>query len=529
MRHLWERFCRYIVDLREVGYTLDISRVRFNDDDLTARTPALVRAMVAMEALEAGAIANPDEQRMVGHYWLRAPELAPSSTNSSAIRATIKSIKEFAAEVHKGQLRGRDGPFEHIVHVGIGGSALGPEFVCAALMKPSSPMHVHVLDNADPESIDCLLQRLDHTLDRTLVSVVSKSGWTPTPHRVMAELRRAYLRRGIDFARHAIATTIAHSELDKLATREDWLARFPLWDWVGGRTSVTSAVGLLPIALIGADIDSFLGGAAAMDRHTRDRNPRANSAALLAFCWYTLGGGYGDKAMVVLPYKDRLSLLPRYLQQLVMESLGKRFDRRGNLVHQGLTVYGHKGSTDQHAYVQQLRDGREDAFVTFIRVHDDGCKTSLDIGAEPTLGDHLFGNLEGTRDALDENNRDSITITLRKLDAASLGALIALFERTVGFYAELIDVNAYHQPGVDKTAAAATLELQRVIVEYLRTRREACSAEEIAEAVGCVSEVETVFRLLEHLSFDPHRLITMVPGSTPEFARFSATLSHKGG
>jgi glucose-6-phosphate isomerase len=529
MRHLWERFCRYIVDLRELGYTLDISRVRFDDDDLTARTPALLRAMDAMEALEAGAIANPDENRMVGHYWLRAPELAPPSVSSRAIRATIKSIKEFAAEVHSGQLCGTNAPFEHVVHIGIGGSALGPQLVCAALTKATSPMHVHVLDNADPESIHCLLQRLDHALDRTLVSVVSKSGWTPTPHQVMVELRRAYSRRGIDFARHAVATTMVDGELDKLAMREDWLARFPLWDWVGGRTSVTSAVGLLPIALIGADIDSFLGGAAAMDRHTRDRNPRTNSAALLAFCWYTLGRGYGDKAMVILPYKDRLSLLPRYLQQLVMESLGKKFDRRGNLVRQGLTVYGNKGSTDQHAYVQQLRDGRDDAFVTFIRVHDDGWETSPDMGAEPTLGDHLFSNLEGTRDALEENDRDSITITVRKLDAASLGALIALFERTVGFYAELIDVNAYHQPGVAKAAGAATLELQRVVVEYLHTRREACSAEEIAEAVGRANKVETVFRLLEHLSFDPHRLITMVPGSTPELARFSAILSHKGG
>jgi glucose-6-phosphate isomerase len=528
MRQLWERFCRYFVDLHELGFTLDISRVRFDDDDLTACTPALLRAMDAMEALEAGAIANPDEHRMVGHYWLRAPDLAPSSICSSAIRASVKSIKEFAAKVHEGHVRAKGGAFEHAVHIGIGGSALGPQLVCAALTKQSSPIHLHVLDNADPETVGRLLQRLDNALERTLVSVVSKSGWTPTPHQVMLELRSAYSRRGIDFARHAVATTMEDSELDKLATREAWLARFPLWDWVGGRTSVTSAVGLLPIALIDAEIDNFLRGAAAMDRCTRDQNPRTNPAALLAFCWYTLGRGHGDKAMVVLPYKDRLSLLPRYLQQLVMESLGKRFDRRGHLVQQGLTVYGNKGSTDQHAYVQQLRDGRGDAFVTFVRVHDDGWGTAPEIEAEPTLGDHLFGNLEGTRDALEENGRESITITMRKLDAASLGALIALFERAVGFYAELIDVNAYHQPGVAKTAASASLELQRVIVEYLHTQREARSAEEIAEAIGHATKVEAVFRLLEHLSFDPRRLVTMVAGSTPDLARFSASLSDRG-
>ena len=142
-----------------------------------------------------------------------------------------------------------------------------------------------------------------------------------------------------------------------MAAEEGWLKRFPMWDWVGGRTSVMSAVGLVPAALQGLDTDAFLEGAAAMDAKTRAHRCQANAAMLLALMWYYAGNGSGEKDMVILPYKDRLVLFSQYLQQLVMESLGKKLDLDGKVVHQGIAVYGNKGSTDQHAYVQQLRDG----------------------------------------------------------------------------------------------------------------------------------------------------------------------------
>ena len=145
-----------------------------------------------------------------------------------------------------------------------------------------------------------------------------------------------------------------------------------MYDWVGGRTSVMSAVGLVPAALQGFDIDRFLAGAAAMDaQHARSRARTQNAAMLLALMWHYAGNGRGEKDMVILPYKDRLMLFSKYLQQLVMESLGKEKDLDGNVVHQGIAVYGNKGSTDQHAYVQQLRDGVPNFFVTFIEVRKD--------------------------------------------------------------------------------------------------------------------------------------------------------------
>src|SRR5262249_43261696 len=148
--------------------------------------------------------------------------------------------------------------------------------------------------------------------------------------------------------RHAVAITMPGSHLDHDAAEQRWLARFPMFDWVGGRTSVLSAVGLVPAALQGLDIDGLLAGAAACDEATRSHDPHGNPAALLALMWYHATGGKGKKDMVVLPYKDRLLLFSRYLQQLVMESLGKQLDLEGRRVEQGLSVYGNKGSTDQH-------------------------------------------------------------------------------------------------------------------------------------------------------------------------------------
>src|SRR5207302_9017309 len=127
-------------------------------------------------------------------------------------------------------------------------------------------------------------------------------------------------------------------------------------------------------------------------------------------------------------------------------SLGKRLDLSGNRVDQGIAVYGNKGSTDQHAYVQQLRDGVNNFFVVFIRVLEDGGKP-LEVEKNATPGDFLHGFLLGTRAALFENDRQSITITVPRVDPRIIGALIALFERAVGFYGSLVNINAYHQPG----------------------------------------------------------------------------------
>ena len=505
---LWQRFCEQRWDADALGLSLDVSRIRFGQGFLSEMTPQITSALDAMAALEAGAIANSDENRMVGHYWLRAPDLAPTVQDGVNIRASVVSVESFARRVRSGELLGSGGPFQHLVHIGIGGSALGPQFASQALRTVGDAMSVHFLDNADPDGVETVLDQLDGALGRTLVSTVSKSGWTPTPQRVQQEVKAAYARKGLDFARHAVATTVVGSVLDLHALEGRWLARFPLWDWVGGRTSVTAAVGLLPLALQGVDVQQLLDGAAGMDCHTRSRDFCANPAALMALAWYWEGNGRGDKTMVVLPYKDRLSLMERYVRQLVMESVGKRLDRAGRLVRQGLTVYGHKGTTDQHSYVQQLRDGMDNCFLTFVPVLQDSlCGVTRPQNGN-TLGDHLFGGFEGTRNMLYERGRDSLTISLPDLSPRSLGALIALFERAVGLYAELINVNAYNQPGVEKNMAGKLIELQTEVLRQLEGGS-AQTADEIASAIGRMAQCESVFLLLEHLSRNPGRGIVM--------------------
>jgi glucose-6-phosphate isomerase len=524
---LWNRYRQHLCVVDGTGITLDISRMKFADDFFKRMEPSITRALHAMDALERGAVANPDEQRMVGHYWLRAPELAPSSELTTAIEQTQSAVLSFARRVHEGTVKPeRAARFENLLVVGIGGSALGPQLASDALSAAQDRMRVYFLDNTDPDGFDRVLGQLGAQLERTLVCVVSKSGGTKETRNGMLETQHAYAQQRLSFAKHAVAITGEGSELDQVAKREGWIERFPMWDWVGGRTSELSAVGLLPAALQGIDIRALLDGARAMDSATRVKDANKNPAALLALMWHHAGGGKGHKDMVVLPYKDRLMLFAKYLQQLIMESIGKELDIDGKVVNQGLAVYGNKGSTDQHAYVQQLREGLPNFFVTFIVVRESRRGPSLEVEPGITSGDYLQGFYLGTRSALYEKGRESMTLSVPDTSARTLGALIALFERAVGLYAALVNVNAYHQPGVEagKKAAAAVLATQRALTAALQDQQTARTAEELARAIGN-DDVETVFHVLEHLSADPTRGVQTQPGTGPFDARYFARTS----
>ncbi|KAJ7965794.1 Glucose-6-phosphate isomerase [Quillaja saponaria] len=513
---LWQRYVDWLYQHKELGLFLDVSRVGFTDEFVDQMEPRFQAAFRAMEELEKGAIANPDEGRMVGHYWLRDPKRSPNSFLRLQIENTLEAVCKFADEVIGGKVKPPSGGrFTHILSVGIGGSALGPQFVAEALAPDNPPLKIRFIDNTDPAGIDHQIAQLGPELATTLVIVISKSGGTPETRNGLLEVQKAFREVGLNFAKQGVAITQENSLLDNTARIEGWVARFPMFDWVGGRTSEMSAVGLLPAALQGIDIKEMLAGASLMDEANRTTVIRNNPAALLALCWYWASDGVGSKDMVVLPYKDSLLLFSRYLQQLVMESLGKEFDLDGNRVNQGLTVYGNKGSTDQHAYIQQLREGVHNFFVTFIEVLRDrppGHDWELEPGV--TCGDYLFGMLQGTRSALYSNDRESLTVTVQEVTPRSVGALVALYERAVGIYASLVNINAYHQPGVEagKKAAGEVLALQKRVLAVLNEASckqpvEPLTLEEVAERCHAPEDIEMIYKVIAHMAANDRAII----------------------
>ncbi|KAL0659706.1 hypothetical protein Bca4012_080291 [Brassica carinata] len=449
---LWERYLDWLYQEKDLGLYLDVSRVGFTDEFVVDMEHRFKSAFKAMDELEKGSIANPDEGRMVGHYWLRNSSLVPKPTLKTLIENTLDSICSFADDIIAGKIKPPSSPrFTQILSVGIGGSALGPQFVAEALAPDNPPLKIRFIDNTDPAGIDHQIAQLGPELASTLVIVISKSGGTPETRNGLLEVQKAFREAGLNFAKQGVAITQENSLLDNTARIEGWLARFPMYDWVGGRTSVMSAVGLLPAALQGIDIREMLAGAAIMDEATRTTSLKNNPAALLAMCWYWASDGVGSKDMVILPYKDSLLLFSRYLQQLVMESLGKEFDLDGNT---------------------------------------------------------------GTRSALYANGRESISVTIEEVTPRSVGAIIALYERAVGLYASLVNINAYHQPGVEagKKAAAEVLALQKRVLSVLNEASckdpvEPLTLDEIADRCHAPEEIEMIYKIIAHMSANDRVLI----------------------
>ena len=514
----WTRYCQSVIRYPKLGFSIDFSLMDIEDSFYATMQPKIDKAFAGIAELESGAIANPDEQRMVGHYWLRNAALAPNEEIRKQITEPLKSLKKFAEKVHTGQVTPPSGgQFEQLLLIGIGGSALGPQLVNDAL-GANAKLPIHFFDNTDPTGMDRVLAKLKKKgLAKTLVMVISKSGGTAETRNGMLEAKAAYEAAGLNFGKHAIAITGEGSKLDAYSTAQGFIAKFPMEDWVGGRTSVMSTVGLVPAALQGIDIDSFLAGAAAMDAETRKTDLKTNAAMHLALAWYHVGNGRGEKDMVVLPYKDSLVLFSKYLQQLLMESLGKALDLDGNTVNQGIAVYGNKGSTDQHAYVQQLRDGVNNFFAVFVEVRKGRDGKSMEVEPGTTTADYLQGFLRGTRKALHESGRKSLTISIPEVNAFQLGVVIALFERAVSLYASLVNINAYHQPGVEAGKKAAGVFLDLLTKVRGKLTSDARTAADIA--TGCDADPEDVYHCLSHLAANGEVQIAL--GKNPSEDSFS--------
>jgi glucose-6-phosphate isomerase len=449
---------------KAAGVELDFTRLELPADLQVRYREPIARAVQEMIAVEAGEKVNTDEGRMVGHYWLRNPEVAPGD-QGVAIMQTQRCIDEFARDVFAER-------FSNILWIGIGGSGLGPQLLHDSLRVPGVTPNMFFFDNTDPFGFQRTLGDIEQAggLRSTLTVIVSKSGGTKETANGMKFAKAAYEKASLSFEAHAAAVTQPGSALDKLAGPESaddpksvgpkWLESFAIWDWVGGRTSLFSAVGLLPAKLLGFDSTAFIAGAREMDDATRAAPLESNPALKLATAWFHVVEHQSLRNMVVLPYCDRICLMSKYLQQLVMESVGKE--------GKGISVFGNKGSTDQHSYVQQLRDGYKDFFAMFLRVLNPDVD-EMEVEPGVTAGDYLMAFQEGTAKALTETGRPSLRITVDRFNEHTLGSLIALFERAVGYYGAMLGINSYHQPGVEagKTAAGELLVAQLAVLKHL--------------------------------------------------------------
>ncbi len=488
----------------ETGFLLDISGMDLPPREMRLlTTPAprgkpspMARVHTEMQRIEAGEIKNPDEGRKVTHFTDRRTYL-----RSDACRQVVDFVTKY------GPRDGCPGAYRSVIINGIGGSALGPQLLQWAVNGPywnelsdaarRGFPRVYFLDNTDPAGIGDIRAAVD--LRTSLVVTVSKSGGTRETLNNLRALEAAFREAQTDFAPHAAAVTMPGSKLDVYAREQQWIARFPLAESIGGRTSETNIVGHVPAALAGIDFSAFINGALHMDDLTREPELSRNPAYLLAAAWYIAGNGRGDRNMVVVPYADRLVLFARYLQQLVMESLGKERDLDGLPVHQGLSVYGNKGGTDAHAYIQQLNDGRDDFFATFIEVLRDAVEEPVEEGMN--MGDYLHAFKQGLIRALRGKGRRVIDLVIPELSPYTLGMLIALYERAVAAYAELIHINAFHQPGVQayKLAAGALTELHLRLTDWIAAKCPAGwqgTAQGVAAAAGFeegdVEEIEAL-------------------------------------
>jgi glucose-6-phosphate isomerase len=374
--------------------------------------------------------------------------------------ATVERITRFA--------EGLGQAYDHVLVLGIGGSALGTRALLSALRRPGWNEwddegreffpRLTVLDNVDPTTVHAALRRIDPR--RVLVNVISKSGGTAETLAQFLVVRH-WLEEALGAAasRHLVFTTDpAKGVLRELAGR-DGIATLDVPPEVGGRFSVLSPVGLLPAALVGIDVAGLVAGARqAVDRAGEDDLLR-NPAALYAGLHWAADSGVGARIHVMMPYSDRLRDVAEWFRQLWAESLGKRVDRAGNVVHTGPTPVAAVGATDQHSQVQLLMEGPFDKAITFLTVDDpgvdvpipgrDGLPAELAYLAGKTLGTLLRAEYQATSAALARMGRMNCTLSLPDLAPATLGELLMFFQIATGYAGAWYGVNPFDQPGVE--------------------------------------------------------------------------------
>ena len=374
---------------------------------------------------------------------------------------TVWYVKEYASMV-----RNR---FDNILVLGIGGSALGGLAVTEALLKPywnfltpeqrDNFPRIFFLDNIDPDSINGLLDILD--LKKTLVNVITKSGSTAeTMSQFMIVKSRLEKELGEDeYRKNVVATTDRQTGVLRQIAEQEGYKTFVVPDDVGGRFSVFSAVGLLPFALVGIDIDEITNGIKDMDLALKNTDIKENIAAQNALIQYLMDTKKGKDLSVMMPYSSRLRYVSDWYVQLWAESLGKDTDKQGNHIHVGPTPIRALGATDQHSQIQLYNEGPNNKIINFIRI--DEFDTNLEIPrifeytgigylGGKTVNDLINAEADSTRVALADYARPTVTISLPKVDGYHVGQLLYMLEVQTAIAGELYNIDTFNQPGVEQ-------------------------------------------------------------------------------
>ena len=415
----------------------------------------------SIESMFTGKVVNHSENRAALHTALRVPERENSHTE---IIDCLKKMEGFIQRVHSGEWKGHSGKrITDIVNVGIGGSDLGPSLITDALQDYSlRKVAVHFVSNTDPSHLDDILREVSP--ETTLFVIASKSFTTLETHQ-NALIARDWIISSSEsesdtaIQKHFIAVTANRAAANSFGISEKNV--YPLWEWVGGRYSLWSAIGI-PIALmIGMDqFRELLSGAHSMDKHFRSASFDKNLPVIMGLLtvWYT--GFFDTRSSAVVPYSIRLRKLPAYLQQLYMESLGKRVDLDDHPVKMrtGEILWGTSGTDSQHSYFQFLHQGTDLVPVDFIAFAEPTKKTCTFRKQHKHLLSNCFSqslalmtgktNSKAAREVL-PGNKPTNTILIKKLTPCNVGRLIALYEHKTFVQSVIWNINAFDQPGVE--------------------------------------------------------------------------------
>ena len=440
-----------------------------------------------------GELINQTENRAVLHTALRAKENATVFVDGTNVMPEIyavkNKIKQFSSEIISGQRKGYTGkPFTDVVNIGIGGSDLGPAMIVEALQYYKTPLNVHFVSNVDGDHVNEILKKVNP--ETTLFVIVSKTFTTQETLSNAETIRSWFLQSAVqdDVAKHFVAVSTNIQKVTEFGINPDNI--FPMWNWVGGRFSLWSAVGLSISLAVGFDhFDQLLEGAHEMDEHFKNESFEKNIPVVLALLSIWYNNFFGAESEALIPYTQYLQKLAPYLQQGIMESNGKSIGRDGKPVNYqtGTIIWGEPGTNSQHAFFQLIHQGTKLIPTDFIgykealhgnKDHHDKLMSNFFAQTEALLmgktedqvkSEFQKQGISGEKAAfllpfkVFAGNKPTNTLLIDKLTPASLGALVALYEHKIFVQGVIWNIFSYDQWGVELGKQLASSILNEIV------------------------------------------------------------------